>query len=100
MIWQSFVDETILGTSQVAKAAIHGLDGTRFASSTGFVVCYITLHYKVVNLIYNRSEFHYTDGCVNIYVVRFLEKYNVDFSRKIKVHIHVPMKLCMFDLLR
>ncbi|XP_028404790.1 profilin-1A-like [Dendronephthya gigantea] len=38
MIWQSFVDETILGTSQVAKAAIHGLNGTRFAASTGFVI--------------------------------------------------------------
>ena len=38
MNWQSLVEETILGTSQVAKAAIHGLDGTRYAASSGFVV--------------------------------------------------------------
>ena len=44
MIWQTFVDEIILGTSQVAKAAIHGLDGTRFAASTGFVVGHDSLH--------------------------------------------------------
>ena len=39
MSWQNFVDESLLGTSQVARASIHGLDGTRYASSTGFVVC-------------------------------------------------------------
>lgn len=39
MSWQQFVDESLLGTSQVAKASIHGLDGTRYASSAGFVVC-------------------------------------------------------------
>jgi profilin len=48
MIWQSFVDETILGTSQVAKAAIHGLDGTRYAASTGFVVRY----YFIIELLF------------------------------------------------
>jgi len=39
MSWQNFVDESLLGTSQVARASIHGLDGTRYASSSGFVVC-------------------------------------------------------------
>lgn len=38
MSWQNFVDESLLGTSQVARASIHGLDGTRYASSSGFVV--------------------------------------------------------------
>lgn len=38
MSWQNFVDESLLGTSQVAKASIHGLDGKRYASSAGFVV--------------------------------------------------------------
>lgn len=38
MSWQNFVDESLLGTSQVARASIHGLDGKRYASSAGFVV--------------------------------------------------------------
>ncbi|PFX25771.1 profilin-2-like [Stylophora pistillata] len=38
MSWQNFVEESLLGTSQVARAAIHGLDGKRYASSAGFVV--------------------------------------------------------------
>jgi len=38
MSWQRFVDDSLLGTSQVAKASIHGLDGKRYASSAGFVV--------------------------------------------------------------
>ena len=67
MIWQSFVDETILGTSQVAKAAIHGLDGTRYAASTGFVVryyCIIELLFCWFNVYYST---HYTNRYVNIY---------------------------------
>ncbi|XP_031557490.1 profilin-P-like [Actinia tenebrosa] len=38
MGWQQFIDESLLGTSQVSKAAIHGLDGKRYASSADFVV--------------------------------------------------------------
>ena len=38
MSWQNFVEESLLGTSQVARAAIHGLDGKRYALSAGFVV--------------------------------------------------------------
>lgn len=38
MSWQNFIDESLLGTSQVARASIHGLDGKRYASSAGFVV--------------------------------------------------------------
>ena len=41
MGWQNFVDESLLGTSQVARASIHGLDGKRYASSAGFVVPYL-----------------------------------------------------------
>ena len=46
MSWQNFVDESLLGTSQVARAAIHGLDGKRYASSAGFVVsvCWIVFY--------------------------------------------------------
>lgn len=40
MSWQTFVDESLLGTSQVSKASIHGLDGTRYACSRGFVVSF------------------------------------------------------------
>ncbi len=59
MIWQGFVDETILGTSQVAKAAIHGLDGTRFAASTGFVVrCYFIVETFFVDLTYEYFSTH------------------------------------------
>ena len=42
MSWQNFVDESLLGTSQVARASIHGLDGKRYASSAGFVVCLLS----------------------------------------------------------
>ena len=38
MSWQQFIDESLLGTGQVAKASIHGLDGVRYAASAGFVV--------------------------------------------------------------
>ena len=38
MSWQNFVDESLLGTSQVSKASIHGLNGARYACSRGFVV--------------------------------------------------------------
>jgi profilin len=81
MIWQSFVDETILGTSQVAKAAIHGLDGTRFAASTGFVVrCYFFLLIKRTNISVH------TDRYVNIHGHAYCSKYTasrtVDFSNR------------------
>lgn len=31
--WQSFVDDSLLITGQVTQAAIHGVDGMRWASS-------------------------------------------------------------------
>lgn len=49
MSWQQYIDESLLGTSQVAKASIHGLDGQRYASSAGFVVSKSSLC-KQVNL--------------------------------------------------
>lgn len=48
MSWQNFVDESLLGTSQVAKASIHGLDGTRYASSSGFVVSIFVDVYRLL----------------------------------------------------
>lgn len=51
MSWQNFVDESLLGTSQVARASIHGLDGTRYAASAGFVVCILLMFiFRVVNI--------------------------------------------------
>ena len=47
MGWQNFVDESLLGTSQVARASIHGLDGKRYASSAGFVVPYLFLFVNI-----------------------------------------------------
>ncbi|CAH1245395.1 profilin-1A-like isoform X1 [Branchiostoma lanceolatum] len=38
MSWQSYIDQSLLGTGQVAKAAIHGLDGSAWATSNGFKV--------------------------------------------------------------
>ena len=38
--WQSFVDDGLLKTGQVSEAAIHGLDGKRWASSPTLQVCY------------------------------------------------------------
>ncbi|KAJ3078649.1 profilin, required for normal timing of actin polymerization in response to thermal stress [Quaeritorhiza haematococci] len=36
MSWQSYVDSNLVGTGKIAKAAIHGLDGTAWATSAGF----------------------------------------------------------------
>ena len=36
--WQSYVDDALLKTGQVNNAAIHGLDGLRWACSTNFQV--------------------------------------------------------------
>lgn len=36
--WQSYVDDALLKTGQVTEAAIHGLDGKRWASSPGLKV--------------------------------------------------------------
>ena len=54
--WQSYVDDALLKTGQVTEAAIHGLDGKRWASSPGlevsmrrqpFCTCYTTLHSQI-----------------------------------------------------
>ena len=36
--WQGYVDDGLLRTGQVSEAAIHGLDGKRWASSPGLLV--------------------------------------------------------------
>ena len=36
--WQSYVDDALMKTGQVSKAAIHALDGGRWASSPDFKV--------------------------------------------------------------
>ena len=36
--WQSYVDDALMKTGQVSKAAIHALDGARWASSPDFKV--------------------------------------------------------------
>lgn len=61
MNWQTFVDETILGTSQVAKAAIHGLDGTRYAASSGFVIPNGAIRTLVTAITIDPSQL-YTNG--------------------------------------
>ena len=36
--WQRYIDDALLKTDQVSMAAIHGLDGTEWASSRNFQV--------------------------------------------------------------
>ncbi|CAG8501659.1 34667_t:CDS:2 [Racocetra persica] len=36
MSWQTYIDDSLLGTGKIAQAAIYGLDGTLWASSAGF----------------------------------------------------------------
>ncbi len=38
MSWQGYVDEQLIGTKKVVKAAIHGLDGNMWATSANFSV--------------------------------------------------------------
>lgn len=38
--WQSYIDDALLKTGQISAAAIHGLDGKRWATSPGFEVSY------------------------------------------------------------
>jgi len=38
MSWQAYVDNNLVGSHQCAKAAIHGLDGNKWATSPGFNV--------------------------------------------------------------
>jgi len=38
MSWQAYVDSNLVGTGNVTKAAIHGLDGNPWATSSGFSV--------------------------------------------------------------
>eukprot|EP00730_Choanoeca_flexa_P005480 TRINITY_DN11956_c0_g10_i4.p1 TRINITY_DN11956_c0_g10~~TRINITY_DN11956_c0_g10_i4.p1 ORF type:complete len:148 (+),score=15.98 TRINITY_DN11956_c0_g10_i4:57-446(+) len=38
MSWQQYVDQSLLGTGMVSKAALHGLDGSPWATSAGFQV--------------------------------------------------------------
>ncbi|KNC82797.1 profilin-2 [Sphaeroforma arctica JP610] len=38
MSWQAYVDTNLVGTGHISKAAIHGLDGNPWASSSGFTV--------------------------------------------------------------
>ncbi|KAI9001882.1 profilin [Gaertneriomyces semiglobifer] len=36
MSWQAYVDSNLIGTGKIQKAAIHGLDGSLWATSKGF----------------------------------------------------------------
>lgn len=56
MGWQQFIDDSLLGTSQVSKAAIHGLDGKRYASSADFVVSKLS---SKVNKLFLLKTFFY-----------------------------------------
>ncbi|KAG4108122.1 profilin [Neocallimastix lanati (nom. inval.)] len=38
MSWQAYVDQNLLGTGKIAQAAIHGHDGSTWATSAGFAV--------------------------------------------------------------
>eukprot|EP01119_Soliformovum_irregulare_P013491 TRINITY_DN3592_c0_g1_i2.p1 TRINITY_DN3592_c0_g1~~TRINITY_DN3592_c0_g1_i2.p1 ORF type:complete len:127 (-),score=36.55 TRINITY_DN3592_c0_g1_i2:81-461(-) len=38
MSWQSYVDNNLVGSKHCSKAAIHGLDGGKWATSPGFTV--------------------------------------------------------------
>jgi len=38
MSWQSYVDEQLVGTGNISKAAIIGLDGNAWAQSAGFAL--------------------------------------------------------------
>ncbi|EDO36356.1 predicted protein [Nematostella vectensis] len=38
MSWQAYVDNNMVGTGKVQRAAIHGLDGSCWATSSGFSV--------------------------------------------------------------
>ena len=76
MSWQNFIDESLLGTSQVARASIHGLDGKRYASSAGFVVSIFLAVYSrfrkhsCVPKLY-RSEIPITIICGNVMISLF-----------------------------
>ena len=40
--WQAYIDDGLLKTGMVTKAAIHGLDGTQWATSKEFQVRFIS----------------------------------------------------------
>lgn len=47
MSWQAYVDDNLVGTGKVVEAAIHGLDGTPWASSNGLKVLKVhRTHYQ------------------------------------------------------
>ena len=41
--WQAYVDDALLRTGQVSRAAIFGLDGVQWAASKDFQVCKISI---------------------------------------------------------
>ncbi|EDO40921.1 predicted protein [Nematostella vectensis] len=65
MSWQQFVDESLLGTSQVAKASIHGLNGERYASSSGFVVLPSEAQVLIAAITKDPSPTYYKGVCLN-----------------------------------
>jgi profilin len=38
MSWQAYVDSNMVGTGKISRAAIHGHDGSLWATSAGFTV--------------------------------------------------------------
>ncbi|KAI1298624.1 profilin, required for normal timing of actin polymerization in response to thermal stress [Mortierella claussenii] len=44
MTWQAYVDDNLVGTGKVSKAAIFGVDGNLWASSTHFMASEAEIH--------------------------------------------------------
>ena len=49
--WQAHVDDALLRTGQVQRAAIFGLDGKEWATSSGFQVRNTSVSIKLLNIM-------------------------------------------------
>lgn len=49
--WQAYIDDALLKTGQVKSAAIHGLDGLKWACSKNFQVSLICSLFNLHNVI-------------------------------------------------
>ena len=50
MSWQAYIDSSLLGTKNVVKAAIHGIDGNPWATSAGFSVRAVLVHASLIGM--------------------------------------------------
>lgn len=57
MSWQAYVDSNLVGTGKLLKAAIHGHDGSLWATSAGFSVSFSCLPRKRRHLRRERLDF-------------------------------------------